>query len=1176
LLSRSTDLLPQYLAHRWILTLIAVAAVIALILPSREQLAFRLLNSGQVKAAKPLLEGLVTSTKSPVERAKLHQLLGSIATSSGDPQAAIEHARQAVQATPDALRLHVEEAWLHELCDRPLQAMESLLAADRLYSSARRTGKPSLAAVTAGLTLLAPSDLPLPGRLQAALDAWYRPHRRRLAALLVWHQKLDPALNLLRELCEADPNDLPMWAQLERLEAYAGDRAKSRHALEHMAQISPEDGRTWERLGVRAHWERDPEAAARFFKRAKLDPAQTRRRVIHAYVVAGQGARAVSRYLELFPEEKPGRAMYRDLAEVYYLEGRVREAAPMFAKLVREFPNDEDVQRRHAELLLAEKKTGAAVKVMLRLIRPERARADDIARACAWIRDLSPPDDAVLALEAILAAVPGHPKVRRDLGIKLVETRHYERAVELLEEAVARQPGDQDAAYYLGSALGELGRTSEAVARLKTVIRSGGEEVVTAAAVPATRPVAPPQAGPVSRRVLALHKRSEKETPVDNLVHQRLEVVLNHLGLVVDHRAIEDGLPTQKELAAYRGVVTWFQTARMTAAPTYLKWLDATMGSGVPVMILDGIGAHQDENGKDVDTSLLSELQRRMAIEFGSLWTDDTSRFKVEFVDRAVCESERPLAYELDSFTEQRSVGLDNQVLLRLKTVAEPSTVCDAVITGPWGALVHTGYVFHEESDRRAWRVDPFELATRVFKLDGMPRLDVTTRVGKRLAYVHIDGDGSDQPLEDVPQRTCLDEFVERVMPKRNFPHTVSLIARLVDPQHVNSRRALETARRLMAHPTVEPAHHSYSHPLDWTSKEVTILTPGYKEVELDREVEGARTLIDREICPPDKKVKMMLWSGQCNPTEEALALTEKARLPNLNGGDPMMDAYHPSVSHLAPLHRVVGNQIQSLTSGANDYVYTDRWTRPRFTFANLIETFRRTETPRRLSPVNLYYHFYLLAEPGGRVVLDKIYDWIETQDLHFAHASDFVAAGAGFRVATIERLAEDSWKVSHAGECRTVRFDRETRQVDMARSSGVVGHRRADGTLWVHLAATDEVTIVLARDPTPRPHVMSASVDVREFKRTGATLELIVEADRPGSVRLSGGQPGAKVPVGVAREGVDVVPAQAEWSAGGDLDVAVPGAGRYTMRIGEGVIPRTAAQLSETPVVRLAQGASR
>ena len=74
----------------------------------------------------------------------------------------------------------------------------------------------------------------------------------------------------------------------------------------------------------------------------------------------------------------------------------------------------------------------------------------------------------------------------------------------------------------------------------------------------------------VRRHVLALYDSKAGETPKENHVHMNAEVILNHLGCVVDYHDLQSGLPDDGSMQKYRGVLTWFYRNEMDAPVAYL------------------------------------------------------------------------------------------------------------------------------------------------------------------------------------------------------------------------------------------------------------------------------------------------------------------------------------------------------------------------------------------------------------------------------------------------------------------------------------------------------------------------------------------------------------------------------------------------------------------------------
>ena len=88
--------------------------------------------------------------------------------------------------------------------------------------------------------------------------------------------------------------------------------------------------------------------------------------------------------------------------------------------------------------------------------------------------------------------------------------------------------------------------------------------------------------------------------------------------------------------------------------------------------------------------------------------------------------------------------------------------------------------------------------------------------------------------------------------------------------------------------------------------------------------------------------------------------------------------------------------------------------------FRDVIDTFKRTESPRRLKPVNIYYHFYSASRIGALRALREVYDWSVAQPLHDMTASEFAKLTRDSRATRILQTDERSWCVVNDGKLRT------------------------------------------------------------------------------------------------------------------------------------------------------------
>ena len=299
----------------------------------------------------------------------------------------------------------------------------------------------------------------------------------------------------------------------------------------------------------------------------------------------------------------------------------------------------------------------------------------------------------------------------------------------------------------------------------------------------------------------------------------------------------------------------------------------------------------------------------------------------------------------------------------------------------------------------------------------------------------------------------------------------------------------MNLAREIYTLPHVEAGSHAFTHPLDWKKQLTAFEIKDYsqkrkksdkedyaqdslypdaamitasREEYLRREIEGSVDYINENLLPSEKKVKVYQWSGDCEPPGEAIALTDQIGVENINRGDSRFDRLVSSYTGIASLVRQVNSRIQVHTSNANENIYTNGWLRPFWGFKHVIETFRQTEIPdnpkfkpRRLAPINIYYHFYIAERKVGLQSLKDVYDYVAKQPVIPIFTSDYIKGVKGFLSGEVFRLDDNGWAFKNYGLCRTVRFDDKKKFPDLTRSRGVIGFNRWQDYLYVHLSET-------------------------------------------------------------------------------------------------------------------------
>ena len=184
----------------------------------------------------------------------------------------------------------------------------------------------------------------------------------------------------------------------------------------------------------------------------------------------------------------------------------------------------------------------------------------------------------------------------------------------------------------------------------------------------------------------------------------------------------------------------------------------------------------------------------------------------------------------------------------------------------------------------------------------------------------------------------------------------------------------------------------------------------------------------------------MFLWSGAALPGPDAMKEIAALKLWNMNGGACELPGDTPTLSQIPGLGRWVGGHLQVYAQAQNENVYTNEWTGPFYGFRDVIRMFRFSESPRRIKPINIYYHFYSGTKAASITALHEVYQYALGEDTLPIVVSEMVPKVDDFFRATMARQLDGTWEVRGMGALRTVRLDKRLGWPELEDSSGVVG----------------------------------------------------------------------------------------------------------------------------------------
>lgn len=571
----------------------------------------------------------------------------------------------------------------------------------------------------------------------------------------------------------------------------------------------------------------------------------------------------------------------------------------------------------------------------------------------------------------------------------------------------------------------------------------------------------------VPRRLLCLFGNQSQDPldgirwPADSSVAQVVQMPLEWLGYEVDYLdpsrdALPDALPRHAGVLLDR-----FLRVPPTREAEVVSWLVRQVRAGRKLVVLGELPFQEE--------SPLKLLMRELGLGGTGRAVRGLTGVKAT-VTAPQMNHEARVFLSTNRFLDLAApAGARRLLSVAAQGTTPGSRVFDAVFTAPWGGMAldpDTSFRWPDLDEH--WLVDPFYFLATALQTPDWPAPDPTTRDGVRLLYAHIDGDGFRHFSTVQACRRSSEVVFERVVKRYPFPFTCLVIeaeirARAGDQKPSEEAEMVRIAREIFALPRVEAASHTYSHPFYWTADDRTArlyervnlqLRPPFERpgVDVEQEVRGSAKFIEESLLPAGKRVRVFLWPGNCRPTIEALRATRELGIENMNGGETVHSRRHPSISRVSARGVPWGDEFQIYAANENENVHQGRWGAgldsevPFYGgFIHSQDGFERMDRPRRLKPVNIYFHWYSGDYPAALNALVGLFDWAEDQELHAVSASQYARLVRDARATRLARDDAGRWAISNMGDLRTVRPLSHERTARTCTGRGGIGLSRPD-----------------------------------------------------------------------------------------------------------------------------------
>jgi len=591
----------------------------------------------------------------------------------------------------------------------------------------------------------------------------------------------------------------------------------------------------------------------------------------------------------------------------------------------------------------------------------------------------------------------------------------------------------------------------------------------------------------IPRKIMILYNSKEFDAAYNDL-HRNFQAFVEYLGYVPVMYDINKELPEDYIGDEYAGILL----RQPEYSPEMLQWLKKQISDGIKVFFLSYIPS---------DEEFLSFLGLKIE--------GYTSIFdKVDF---------EPISYNYFEIKPEIQpipiITLQNNFKPILKAKINGKEFYPFAITD-WGGYALEGTFLSEAGKDALLVFNPVEIFRDVFKPD-FPAPDVTTENGNRILTAHIDGDAFFGVADFDPQKNLGEIIRDEILKKYKIPHTISIVEGEIAPWGLypdKSKKLEEIARSIFALENVEIASHSFSHPFKWRklhelekeNKESNV--EGYSlpiknyEFNLEREIIGSIDYINKNLAPENIKTKVFLWTGDCVPPKEALQLTYKIGVYNVNGGDTLITYQEPFYTLIGPMGLNRDEYFQVYAPIQNENVYTNLW-RDYYGYIKSISTFKLTDEKYRFKPISIYYHFYSGQKIASLKALKEVYDYALSQEINPMFLSEYAQRVLEFRNTVVAKDLEDNFVIRNEGNLKTIRFDKDVK-IDIFKSQNVVGYRKIHDSIYVHLTNDGDSKIFFSEDE-PNFMVINSNGQIKFYEKDNEGIKIKLEGYIPLTFKI-------------------------------------------------------------------------
>ncbi len=574
----------------------------------------------------------------------------------------------------------------------------------------------------------------------------------------------------------------------------------------------------------------------------------------------------------------------------------------------------------------------------------------------------------------------------------------------------------------------------------------------------------------IKREILIIYnsKFIEDKDKVNSPAHLLLSTPVEYLGYIPILKDVQKGFP--KNLDRYAGIIINLFND-FPNQKKYYKWLKKVKESNIKLLFLG-------------DNSLPKLwFSKIFGVDITKNKDKDNLEYKIVKKDQMIGYELEPIIQYHENFYNPKN---SKALLIAENSKGEKSTI--SAIT-PWGGYVLDSSFFTELRGKILWHINPFKLLSQALRLEKFPIPDITTKNGRRIFFIHIDGDGLVSGVEfSKAPKIAGEELLESIIKKYDLPHGISIIEGEVAKYGVYpkySKISMKQASEILKQSNVLPATHTYSHPFNWGILEQNPKAKGHNLPVINysfsqkREISDSLDFINKKLTPKNKKAKTLFWTGDCLPSEKTLKYVAKHNILAINGGGTTITTAKNALVRITPIGLKRGKYYQIYAAIENENVYTNNWLGPFWGYGIVIQTFKMTEKPIRIKPINIYYHFYSSVKTASLNALKKVYDWALTQEINPIYVTEYIQKAHSFYYVSVAKKG-DEYIFGGLNYIDELRIPKSFGVVDIQNSKGVIGFKDK----YIHLNSKNVSLKFNQNDNNSEFYLIDTNGDVEIFTK--------------------------------------------------------------------------------------------